>query len=264
MKNANALSQVFVDAVRATGYVVYRYDDVEKKWVRMSKLTATSCTATGLTPGKTFKFGIKAYVNVNGKEVLSTNYPTVVSEVIRTAEVTGFKSTESTANSISLSWDKVAGAEGYVVYRYDDEAKEWKRVSKQKAETYTSTGLEAGKSYKFAVRSYFTYNGTETKCPTYPTLISSTTPATVNFTLTTKSNSVTLNWSKVDGATGYYLYYKDSSDGSWVRMGSTTGTTFTKTGLTAGKTYYFTVKAYRTVDGVTYNAKYTKKSIVVK
>ena len=96
------------------------------------------------------------------------------------------------------------------------------------------------------------------------TIKTCTKPATVNFTLTAGSKKATVNWSKVTGATGYIVYYKTSANGSWQKLKTTTGTTYTKTGLTSGKTYYFTVKAYKTYNGATYNASFTTKSVKVK
>ena len=73
-----------------------------------------------------------------------------------------------------------------------------------------------------------------------------------------------IEWDKVTGATGYIVYYKTSASGSWQRLTVTTGTSFTKSGLTSGKTYYFTVKAYKTYNGTTYNGSFTTKSVTVK
>ncbi|MGN0601786.1 MAG: hypothetical protein ACI4I7_03650, partial [Oscillospiraceae bacterium] len=58
-------------------------------------------------------------------------------------------------------------------------------------------------------------------------------------------------------------YYKTSANGKWIGLTTTTGTSYTKTGLTAGKTYYFTVKAYRNVGGKTYNGSFTTKSVYI-
>lgn len=88
----------------------------------------------------------------------------------------------------------------------------------------------------------------------------------VNFTLTAGSKKATVKWSKVTGATGYKIYYKTSKNGSWKLIKTTNNktTSYTKTGLTKGKTYYFTVKAYRTTGGKTYNGAYTTKSTKAK
>lgn len=53
-----------------------------------------------------------------------------------------------------------------------------------------------------------------------------------------------ISWGKVTGASGYYVYRRTSSTGSWTRLKSTTGTSYTDTTAKTGTTYYYTVKAY--------------------
>ncbi|MBQ9375819.1 MAG: fibronectin type III domain-containing protein, partial [Ruminococcus sp.] len=81
---------------------------------------------------------------------------------------------------------------------------------------------------------------------------------------TAGSKKATLKWSKSTGATGYIAYIKSSANASWQRMTTTKATSFTKTGLTSGKTYYFTVKAYRTDGSKTYNASFKTISVKIK
>ena len=72
------------------------------------------------------------------------------------------------------------------------------------------------------------------------------------------SKSIQLSWNKVSGAKGYEVYqYKNNK---WTKIKTTTSTN-PKTGLRKNKVYYFTVKAYRTVDGKTYNGGYVTKNI---
>ena len=64
---------------------------------------------------------------------------------------------------------------------------------------------------------------------------------------TTKSTSIKLSWEAVEGADAYRVYV--ANNGAWkVLTKSTDKTTFTATGLTAGKKYTFAVKAFK--DGV--------------
>ena len=48
-----------------------------------------------------------------------------------------------------------------------------------------------------------------------------------------------------------------SKYGKYSLVRTTTAKTYTKTGLTKGKTYYFKVRAYRTVDGTNIYGNYT-------
>jgi uncharacterized protein (TIGR02145 family) len=69
--------------------------------------------------------------------------------------------------------------------------------------------------------------------------------APTNVTATAASaTSITVNWSAVSGATGYYVYSGTSANGTYSRVENTSSTTYTNTGLTTGTTYYYKVSAY--------------------
>ena len=172
----------------------------------------------------------------------------------------------SSANAVKMSWNKVSGATGYRVYKYNTSTKKWQTVANTKNTYYTFSKLKSGTTYKFTVRAYRTEGGKTYLSPKYSTFTTSTNPATVNFKLTAGSKKATVKWSKVTGATGYKVYYKTSKNGSWkcLKTANNKTTSYTKTGLKKGKTYYFTVKAYRTVGGKTYNGAFTTKSVKVK
>ncbi|MBQ9375277.1 MAG: fibronectin type III domain-containing protein, partial [Ruminococcus sp.] len=114
------------------------------------------------------------------------------------------------------------------------------------------------------VKAYKTVGGKNYYSASYPTLWTSTNPATVSFTVAGGVKKAVLNWSKTNGATGYKVYYKTSAKGKWVGLTTTKSLTYTKTGLVKGKTYWFTVKAYRTANGTTYNSTFVTKSVKVK
>ena len=62
-------------------------------------------------------------------------------------------------------------------------------------------------------------------------------------------SSVKLSWNAVTGASGYQIYRATSSTGAYSPLTSTTSMNYTNTSLTSGKTYYYKVRAYKTIDG---------------
>lgn len=61
---------------------------------------------------------------------------------------------------------------------------------------------------------------------------------------TTAKSGIKVSWNPVGAATGYAVYRK-TSGGSWRMIGTTSSVNYTdKTALTAGRTYYYTVRAY--------------------
>lgn len=60
-----------------------------------------------------------------------------------------------------------------------------------------------------------------------------------------KSNSITLTWDKVDGVTGYSVYYCNADKSkTYTKYGNVTSNTVTVTGLSAGTQYHFKINAY--------------------
>ena len=59
-------------------------------------------------------------------------------------------------------------------------------------------------------------------------------------------NDVQIKWSKVAGAKGYYVYCKKAS-GSYIKLGSTTKTTYKKANLANGAKHTFKIVPYYTV-----------------
>ncbi len=56
-------------------------------------------------------------------------------------------------------------------------------------------------------------------------------------------DSITASWSAVSGASGYEVWRSTSATGTFALIKTTTGTSYTDTGLTVGQTYYYEVRA---------------------
>ena len=175
------------------------------------------------------------------------------------SNIKGLKAT-TTSSSIKLIWNKVKDANGYVIYQNS------KKIKTTSGTSYTVSKLKAGTSYKFYVKPYVKSNSKTVYGTQSNVLTTSTNPAKVSFKLTSDTKSATIKWSKVTGATGYKVYYKTSSKGKWklLKTASNKTVSYKKSGLTPGKTYWFTVKAYRNANGKTYSGTYATKSVKIK
>lgn len=71
------------------------------------------------------------------------------------------------------------------------------------------------------------------------------------------STSVAVSWKKVSGVTGYTVYRAASATGKYKKVKAVKGTSLTDTGLKLGKTYYYKVRAYKTLDKKNYYSKYS-------
>ena len=292
-------SKVVSPTYTAQGYTLhtcsvcgYSYKDNYK--AKLTRKSITSATVTGITnktytgkaltqtpvvklSGKTLKSGTDYTVTYLNNKAVGTatvkitgkgSYTGTITRTfkIQLANVSGFKNVAVTANSIKFTWNKVAGADGYVVYLYNKSAKAWKRVAKTTSNTYLVSKLNSGEAYALTARAYKTVSGKEVLSPSFTNYKTSTNPAKVSFSVTSKSKgAVTYTWKKVTGATSYAIYYKATSGASWKRVATVgnTKTSYTKTGLKSG-TGYFTVRAYRTYEGKSYGSAFDTKSTKVK
>jgi len=149
------------------------------------------------------------------------------------------------SSSITVSWSSVSSATGYNVYCSTSVNRRYK-VGGTKSTLYTDTGLFSGTNYCYKV---FAYNlGGENSlssnvcAPTIPDA-----PDNLSGVATSQSN-VTISWSPVFGATGYNVYRDTLANGSnrskVKTITSPSDTSYTNTGLSSGKTYYYWVSAY--------------------
>jgi len=164
-------------------------------------------------------------------------------------------------NQVRLSWTKSAGATGYRIEYKKPGSKKYVFLKNTKNLQYTKAGLTANKKYYFKVTPYVESGGTKY----YSTLTSAfrTTAITtvkkgeklvqVSKPVVQKSGTkVKVKWKNISNETGYQISRAASKTGTKI-----VSTYKTKTGTsklvaaTKGKTYYYKVRAYRTVGGKT-------------
>jgi len=63
------------------------------------------------------------------------------------------------------------------------------------------------------------------------------------------TTSITLSWKNVAGATGYEVYRATNKNGKYIKVKTTTSSRVKNGKLSRGKTYYYKVRAYKTVNG---------------
>lgn len=122
-----------------------------------------------------------------------------------------------------------------------------------------SSGRKAIGTYKVVITFKGEYAGKKTlKYKIVP-------PAVKSLKATAGAKSATLTWAKNKYADVYVVYCATAKDGKYKKLGSTPKLTYTATKLTAGKTYYFKVRAVRKLDsGNFYSADSAIKAAKIK
>jgi len=171
---------------------------------------------------------------------------------------TNVSATTASSSSITVSWYSVTDASEYYIFRSSSLSGTYSLVGSSTSTSYTDTGLSASTTYYYKVAAYnsagtgsqssyasattssSSSGGSGTIKPGTPTdfyVYSSVSPYVT-------SSSIKMDWDAVTGATGYYVYRSSSAYGTYTKVGNSTSTSYTDTGLSAGTTYYYKVSAY--------------------
>lgn len=152
------------------------------------------------------------------------------------------KAASNTTAGINVSWNKVDGAQKYYVYRKTS-GTSWSRIAEVTSISYVDKTAKSGSTYTYTVRAVnkgiaggYDKNGKSIK-----RLADTKVTSVTNVT-----SGITVKWSRVTGATGYYVYRKTST-GSWSRIAELKGAStlgYTDTKASAGVTYIYTVRPY--------------------
>lgn len=170
--------------------------------------------------------------------------------------------TPKSTSSIELKW-KDYGVTGYNIYRSTSKTGTYKKIDSVLGTSYTNKGLTKGKTYYYKITAYINANGKtiESEKSLYVSVkVSAPTPATITAKKS-KSGVAAISWSKSVGATGYEVYMATSKNGKFSKISTITSAstlTLKKSGLKKGKTYYFKVRSYVTVNGKKVYSPYTK------
>lgn len=160
-KTTSTVSLSWAAEKRATGYQVYVYSTVKKKYVKKASVKTTKATVKNLISGKTYKFKVRAYYKPDGKayfgefsdivktttkgKTTTTNKTTSSSTLIGTSKASTIalehaKLQKSQVREFECKLDKENGIQVYEVefaygsyeYEYEVNAKTGKIISVEK------------------------------------------------------------------------------------------------------------------------------------
>ena len=228
------------------GYRVFRYNSDTKKWITLTDTSSLKYTAKSLKANTKYRFAVRAYYELNGEKVLVNKYAEVYATTL-IGKTSSLKATP-TNNSVKLTWNAVAGANGYRVYQYDYNKKASDKLTDTTSKSYTVKNLQPGKRYRFSVKAYKTVDGKKQWSDIYTIVVTATLPNNITSLKTTAITTSTtkLSWNKASGATHYRVFVKNGS--KWKKLKDVTGTTYKVTKMKAGTKYTFAVRPLAKID----------------
>ncbi len=134
----------------ATKYVIYKYNNSTDKYEKYAT-TTNNTYKFSFTANKSIKIKIYAYAKSG-----DVTYKSAASAAVTLYSGTKIPAltVKSGKNYAKLSWEKVSGATGYIVYMYKNgECVKIATVSSGDTTSYTKKGLTSNKTYTFRVRA---------------------------------------------------------------------------------------------------------------
>lgn len=140
----------------AEGYIVYAYSNGMSYQFDVSK---NAFEHSGLLNGESWTYYVAAYKTVNGVRSFSPNTrPISVTIGVSLNSAVDLIATAGN-HQIDLSWTAVKGAEGYVVYLYNNLTAEFDALSVTSKNSYSHVGLRNGQRYTYMIAAFKTING---------------------------------------------------------------------------------------------------------
>lgn len=255
----------------ADGYVIYRRT-AEGSWsvagTVIGQGTVSFTDSSGLSADTVYYYTVRPYQEVNGTRVYG-GYDTTGIAVKTSIATVVLQKASTLAGTNSITWTRVPGVTGYVVYR-KTAGGSWQtlaRVTGETAVSYTDTSeLMPGTEYYYTVRGYiltnktYTYGGYDTVGKSVVTGL----PSVVLVSAVAEEGKNTISWNAVTGADGYVIYRKTAS-GSWTVSAIVEGAQVSSyedtKNLVTDTEYYYTVRAYMIQNGLKVYGSYDTNGI---
>ncbi len=149
-------------------------------------------------------------------------------------------------NSLVLSWNSIGEGTSCDIYRSTKEKSGYSKIKTTTDVTYTNGGLTYGKTYYFKV----TCTHEENKITSNIVHMQVKPNKVVNVKLTPGNKQIKVSYSKV-GVSGYQIQ-RSTDNKKWTTVKTVRSSktlSYTNTRLSTNKTYYYRVRAYKTVWG---------------
>lgn len=255
----NTVSLGWTKVADADGYTITRKvegSDTEQTIAHVDGTDTVSYKDTGAQTGISYIYHVYAYTKYtnNGQpDYANTDDYATIKATPQLGKAALTSVTAEGYSSLTLRWEKVDGAAGYIVYRSTDKSKVDTQIGDvgDGATSYADANVEAGNTYYYKVQPYCVVNGKKVYGDASDILSGKPLPSATSLTAESAGyKKVKLTWNAVDGVTGYEVSRKTSSS-SYKKIATVTNgkTSYSDTKVTAGTAYTYKVRAYKTVNG---------------
>jgi len=222
----------------AAKYEVYRAASKSGTYTKMTTTTGTSYTNTSAVAGTTYYYKVCALDSKDNKGAFST-----IKSITCDCAQPVVTVSRNSSGAPYVQWKAVSGASKYEVHRATSKNGTYKKMTTTTGTSYTNTNSTAGTTYYYKVKAIC---GKTTAGNSAFSDVKSIIRLCAKPVITVSRNSSgapCVQWKAVSGASKYEVHRATSKNGTYKKMTTTTGTSYTNTNSTAGTTYYYKVKA---------------------
>lgn len=250
----------------AQKYEIYRSTKPGKGYKKVRTISSGGIVSWTDTVGinKTFYYKVRSYRNFNGISIFSP-YSSVIkaSTKITTPQINSL--TLSSYSKIVVKWEKAKNVSGYRIYRKTGKSGTYRLIKEIKGAGtthYTDNTVSSNNTYYYKMRAYKTIKGKVYASPYSNEVLGQTNlrKPTVRSISAVSPTKTKLSWKKATGVSGYQVYRATSYKGKYTKVGTlskNSSLSYTDTGLIPNKTYYYKIRAYRTMNKTTTYSKFS-------
>lgn len=161
---ASEIELTWKKSSHVTGYQIYRLDGQTGKYVKIATVEESmpaSYTDRKLSAATEYSYKVRAYKNFEGTNYYGS-FSNVKSQVTKPDKVQRLKASTK-ASAVTLKWAASENVTGYQIYRLNTKTKKYEKIATINGAdkiTYKNKSLKKGKTYRYKIRAYKTYNGT--------------------------------------------------------------------------------------------------------
>lgn len=251
--NMNSVSLTWDAVPGAIRYEIYALDSFGASYVLLST-AYTNSLSLNYAPATMFSIQICAVGSSGGLEYRGS-FSDLFYGATAPDAVMGLYVYQTSATSVSLSWNAVAGASGYIIYRSTNAGKDYKICNTTSFTSYTDENLSSGKAYQYKVCAYVyskDYHGADSNVAD-----TSTNPAKMLLKYKAGEQKVRITWNKVTGASYYDIYIGDDMNGYMLAVSqeASSACSYTIEELASDQTYNFYAIARLVYNGAEFQSQ---------
>ena len=223
----------------AVKYEIFRATSKTGEFLPVKTTTSISWIDTSSVAGRGYYYIVLAV----GKD---GNYSSESNLLFRTCDLPRTNVTLSNVENngkIKVAWTKIDGAVSYEVYRATSLNGTYTLKKSTTNLSWTDTTATAGKTYYYRVKALHTKSDADSAYSEVKSRLCDLAKPAVTLTNVASSGKIKVAWKKVEGAAKYEVWRATAKNGKYNKVQTVKTLSWTDTNVTAGKTYYYKVKA---------------------